>query len=189
MSKYLKTTIERVNGEEDFDFFILNMANNLKLFTYDMWLVEGRLLKCLSRILLLIIFVSCCGFFFETFHSIWHGSGALTALFVGCELELVVFKLGTTLFHRTKLFALFDQIRSNFWQFNGHDLMKREIVMGGSRKMRIVVQLYSGIMFASFLICISRPIFNAIIFKEFESPLMVSVPGEQNRIKKDFRSN
>lgn len=179
MSRFLKEVIERdKNDKKDFDFFILNMANNLKLFTFDMWIVEGRF-RILSRVSLLVIFVSSIGFFLEAFHSIWNGTGALTAFFVGCEYELVIFKLGTSILHRKRLFALFDQIRSDFWKFDEKDLRKRKVVVEGSRKMRIVVQLYSGIMFASFVICICRPVFELIIFKQFKSPLLISVSGEK----------
>lgn len=183
MVKFLENfTPQNYSAVNNFDNFIINMAEIVKFFAIDLWIGKGKFQKFVSKVSLLLIALSMCGLYFEAIHSSFcifdDASAALTTIFIACEIEIVIVKLLTTRLKKNKISELFDLVRNDFWRFNDNECIKKKLIIQGSRKMKIIIKLYLSIFILVVIVSEVRPIIHVIMGSKSMSPLLIYMPGK-----------
>lgn len=166
---------------ENFDYFLSDITNVLKVFGIDFWCADWRFRKA-SRLIIPVILVFLYAFVFEAIFLIDYRDdpyAIVKSLHLSIGSIMMLLKLTMAFWHRKTIIELLDVIKNEYWCFGEGDWLKKKILIAGSKKMKIFVRLYIGLFLMTIVICVTRPIIMVIFFAKFEAPLMLPAPGEK----------
>lgn len=166
---------------EDFDYFLSDITNVLKVFGVDFWSTDWRLGKA-SRLILPVIFIFLYAFVFEAIFLIYFQDEPdviVKSLFLSVGSIMLLLKLTMAFWYRKTIIELLNVIKNEYWSFREDDWLKKKILVAGSRKMKILVRFYIGLFLMTIVVRVTRPLVIAIFFGRFEAPLMLPAPGDK----------
>lgn len=164
---------------ENFDYFISDITKVLEVLKWDFLCVDWDYRKA-SRIIFPIIVSFVYVFVFEPIYFVYYQAVPgliLESLLMWFGIELFLLKFIMTVRNRHKIIELLGQIRTEFWDFDENNWLKKTTMVKGSRKMKFYVRAYIGLFIFTAMACAIRPILSIIFLSTFESPFLVPMPG------------